>query len=277
MPNLTSISEDQLQKGQILLIVVLVMVVILTVGLSVAARSITNIDTTTESENSQQAFSAAEAGIEKALNTASGTSGTLGNGAKYNTIVGAVNGNELLLDSTPILKDNSVDLLLSAYPTYTSNYSGYYTVYWGSNGDTCTASELTNTMSALIITVISGTKANPVVTTYPVDPCNARANSNKFEIVAKQNSTVSGKTFAYKKAINVASGIVTRITPLYAPTYIAVKGCDANNANCQQLPSQGKQITSTGTANNSQRKLVITVPYPVLPDELFPFVVFSPK
>ena len=52
------------QKGQILLLVVLVMTIALTIGLSLATRTITDIRTTTEEENSQRAFSAAEAGIE---------------------------------------------------------------------------------------------------------------------------------------------------------------------------------------------------------------------
>lgn len=43
------------------------MVIALTIGLSIAARSIINLQTTTEEEISQRAFSAAEAGIERAI------------------------------------------------------------------------------------------------------------------------------------------------------------------------------------------------------------------
>ncbi len=51
------------ESGQALLIVVLVMVVVLTMGLSVASRSITNLRIATEQDNSQASFSAVEAGI----------------------------------------------------------------------------------------------------------------------------------------------------------------------------------------------------------------------
>ena len=56
-------------SGQAILLVVLVMIVGLTVGLSVVSRSIVSIKTSTEEADSQKALAAAEAGIEKALNT----------------------------------------------------------------------------------------------------------------------------------------------------------------------------------------------------------------
>lgn len=54
-------------QGQILIVILLIMVVALAIGLSVATRSLTNLRVSTQSEFSQRAFSAAEAGIEKAL------------------------------------------------------------------------------------------------------------------------------------------------------------------------------------------------------------------
>ena len=51
-----------MKQGQILILVLLVVVVILAIGLSVASRNITNLRTSTQTENSQKAFSAAEGG-----------------------------------------------------------------------------------------------------------------------------------------------------------------------------------------------------------------------
>jgi len=56
-----------LNEGQALLIVLLSMSVILSVVLSVVSRSITDISVSTYEEEALRAFSAAEAGIEKAL------------------------------------------------------------------------------------------------------------------------------------------------------------------------------------------------------------------
>jgi len=56
-----------MKSGQILIIVLLVVVVALAVGLSVASRNITNLRTSTQTEQSQRAFTAAEGGIEDVL------------------------------------------------------------------------------------------------------------------------------------------------------------------------------------------------------------------
>src|SRR4030042_5773261 len=56
-----------MKSGQILIFVLLVVVVALAVGLSVASRNITNLRTSTQTGESQRAFSAAEGGVEDML------------------------------------------------------------------------------------------------------------------------------------------------------------------------------------------------------------------
>ncbi|MBI4037893.1 hypothetical protein HY382_02515 [Candidatus Curtissbacteria bacterium] len=56
-----------MKSGQILILVLLVVVVALAVGLSVASRNLTNLRTSTQSEQSQRAFNAAEGGVEEIL------------------------------------------------------------------------------------------------------------------------------------------------------------------------------------------------------------------
>src|SRR5688572_8715237 len=65
--------ELKSEKGQILLVVVIAAVISLTVGLSAVSRTITNTKLTTDQTNSQRALSAAEAGIDELLKTASPT------------------------------------------------------------------------------------------------------------------------------------------------------------------------------------------------------------
>lgn len=55
------------RSGQTALIVLLVMVVVLTIGLSLVSHSITEVSISKDDEESMRAFSAAEAGIERAL------------------------------------------------------------------------------------------------------------------------------------------------------------------------------------------------------------------
>lgn len=78
------------QSGQILVLVLLVVVVALSVGLSVASRNITNIRTSTQTEQSQRAFSAAEGGIEDVLSRLSTIAGevAVGSAQDYKVQVG---------------------------------------------------------------------------------------------------------------------------------------------------------------------------------------------
>lgn len=268
-------TKKNFQKGQALLAVVLVMVVSLTVALSIAVKTITNIRTSSEDENSQRAFSAAEAGVEKALlqpDTASIT-GDFSNNSNYNTTKSLLSGTGILIkNGTTVLKDEPVDVWLSTYPTYASPFNGNVVISWGNSGESCTSSETTNTQSALEIIIISGTTASPTVNQYAYDPCATRiSTSNKFSTAATPGETVSGRAFAYKTAsISINSGLLMRIVPLYSATPIGIVGST-------NLPSQGTIITSVGVSDTSQRKIVSFRGFPKIPIELFPFVLFSPK
>src|SRR3989338_8894129 len=57
------------ERGQVVLILVLVMTVALAIGISVIQRSLSDVSSSSKVEQSSRAFSAAEAGIEKAIQT----------------------------------------------------------------------------------------------------------------------------------------------------------------------------------------------------------------
>lgn len=269
------------QKGQILLIIILVMTVALTIGLSVATRTITNIRTSADEENSQRAFSAAEAGIEQSLQNNNGTSGTFTNNTTYQTSISTVQGTSFLLNNgSSVLKDTPVDVWLTNYPSFTPPWNGGITIYWGSSSDNCTNSEATNSMAALELVLITGTKANPQSYNYPIDPCNARAASNNFDdtSITKPGGTVLGQNFAYRKTVDVTTGgLFLRVIPLYAPTKIAVVSCNCTGTGINPFPAQGTMITSTGSSGDTQRKITGFRENPKLPVQLFPFVIFAPK
>ena len=278
MSNIQYQISNNYQSGQVLLIVVLIMVTVLTVGLSLATRTITNLRVSQEEENSERAFSAAEAGIERSLVTRSQTSGTFSNGTTYSTSVLKLAGVELLFNNgASILKDNPVDILLTDYPNYATSWSGNITFHWGSSTDVCSSSEFGNTAAALEIIVVSGTTANPVATHYAVDPCSSRTSVNNFEYVNSSTSALGGMTFRNKKTITVNSGLLVRLIPLYAPTSLGLNGCNNIGSNCLSLPEQGSIIQSIGRSDTTQRKIVSFSGYPTLPTEIFPFVLFSPR
>ncbi len=286
------------EKGQTLLIVVLVMVVSLTIGLSVASRSITNLRTTTEEENSQRAFSAAEAGIEQVLkkNTEI-TELPLGNNTSIKKAKPTdIGGSEFLLNSGNLVsKDDGADVWFVAHNSdgtlnYTSGWQqlagdAKLTVYWGSSADVCDRDVAKNTMAGIEIIVISGSNGNPVTTRYAVDPCANRRSSNAFSTEDETGlynvpQSPPNKTFRYRKTIdirNTSKGIVVRIVPLYAASPIGVKGCSFNSSqSCNEFPSQGKRIESTGTSGGTDRKVTFLRGYPKLPSEFFGYILFSP-
>lgn len=271
------------QQGQALLLVVLVLVISMTIGLSVATRSITNVRTASEEQDSQRAFSAAEAGIERALNSSS--SGTISspiqidNAAQIKSLtVGQLSGNQILINNgTVVSRDDGVDIWLVPHkadgtPNYASVWNGNVTIYWGSSADVCSSTLSSNTMAAVEVVTLTGSDTAPASHHYFFDPCTSgtpsRASANAFD------GTVSNSNwseFRYMGTISgIANGLLLRVVPLYADTRIGVNGTTA-------LPVQGTVIESTGTSGDARRKIVTFKGYPKLPTEFFPHMLFWPQ
>ncbi len=273
-----SISK-QFQQGQILLVVILVMVVALTVGLSVVTRTITNVRTSQEEEASQQAFSAAEAGIEKiiATNQTTPQNYSFSNNLSYSANVRNVGGTSFLVNNgIDIPKDDGIDIWLTSNPNNPSNfgtpYTGNVTVYWSKGSDICSASPDTNTKAALEIVLLTGTTASNAVASHIVlDPCSARASNNNFSTASiATGGSIGGESFGHNYTITgITNGLVMRVIPVYATTKMGVVGSAS-------LPTQGQIIESTGTAGETKRKIVVYKGYPKVPVEFFPFLLFSP-
>lgn len=280
------------KDGQVLLIVVLVMIIALTVGLSIISRSITSLRTSTEEAASQKALAAAEAGVEQALKTGLDIREKqfgVGN-ITYQTGVEEVTGGNIVLNGgNPVLKDDGIDLWLSDYSTdsnnlYANPIGGNMQIVWGDPSKTDCAATGNNAPSAIEIMIIYN-KASPTIRRFAFDPCSTRRTNNNFSAPTVTGTDITysngvGQTtlsFAYRTPnINLVSGgnaIIARITPLYADAIMgALKNGGAN------FPSQGRIVTSTGTANNEGTKRTIQVfqGYPKIPTEFFPYTIFSP-
>jgi len=278
---LSSFFSEKMQQGQAFLIVVLVMVIALTVGLSVASRSVVNLRNTSEDINSQKAFSAAEAGIEQALKNGSNINTDFGsiNGAKINQVSTMQIGQNatafLMNNGYPIPQDDGVDVWLSAYATTsallftTPPWSGTLTVYWGTSNDVCDPSPTKNTMAAIEIIVITGTKTNPSLKRYATDPCaTGRRTYNSFS-VAGGSGSAAGRNFPNSYSVSIASGLIARVAPLYAAAPIGITGS-------APFPAQGQLASATGIAGSSQRKVNYYQAYESLPSEYF-YSLFAPK
>ena len=266
------LNEFKKQSGQVLLVVVLVMVVSLTLGLSIASKSITNFKTSTEEADSQKALQAAEAGIERAVqNQTAIPTGTFESSSSYTTSVSDTNLSSIILNGgNPLIRDEGIDLWLSNYPDYSTPATGSissFKIYWGTSSNTCDS--LTSPVPAIEIAVISGTKDSPVLTKYAYDPCDTRRNSNKFWATSG-SGTVSDVQFNYSATVSVTNGLIARIIPLYGNGVIGV-------SSQTPFPSQGKVIVSTGTSGTSKRVVKVFQGHPAIPGEFFPYNLFSPN
>jgi hypothetical protein len=255
------------QNGQVLLVVILVMVVSLTLGLSVASKSIVNFKNSVEEAESQKALHAAEAGIEKAIqSSAQGqVSGSFESGTFATEIKDTKLPSLLLNAGNPVKEDEGIDVWLKDYPNFTSPTGGEvtsFTVYWG--GADCES-------SALEIILLSGDKNSPAIKRYTYDPCASRRSSNNFSVPNSSSHTFDSTTLSYSTAlINIASGdgLVARIIPIYKDAVIGVIATPS-------LPSQGKIFSSVGTSGNAQRRVNVFQGFPSIPGEFF-YSIFSP-
>ncbi len=266
------LEKEKLEKGQTLLIVVLVMVISLTVGLSIASKTITNLRITTEEADSAKALSAAETGISQQLKSSTSIGDrSVQIGTAFNASLAPVSGTSFLVNAGNVIpQDEGTDVWLIAHNpggdlNFSSPWAGTLTIYWGDTSAGCDN-------AALEIVKITGTLAsNAVSARYGYDPDSARSSSNKLTFVSPASYQASGKTFCYTTDIALTNGLLVRIIPLYTNTIMAVSG------GTTALPQQGSIITSTGTSSNVVRKISVVANYYSLPSQFFTYGLFVPK
>lgn len=195
--------------GQALLIVVITMIVALTVGLSLASRTITNLKISQQNEDSQRAFQAASAGIEKYIQTATGVNtGNLTTGVSYSTNVQDVSGTTVALNNGEnIDQDRGIDVWLSNYPDY-SNGMGTdantnLTVCWATpeqiGASNCNTAQGGKTTPALEIVLLTGNPNAPTLRKYVYDACGTSrtAGAAAPTLLSMNYENEMQKVFAY--------------------------------------------------------------------------------
>ncbi|HRN96506.1 MAG TPA: hypothetical protein PLD54_03620 [Candidatus Levybacteria bacterium] len=270
------------QSGQILLIVVLSMVVALSVGLSIASRTISNLQISRQSEESQRAFQAAEAGLERAVRqvstgegtTADGFPGILDNNANFNVEIKPEGGDKFQLNGGDMIERAvGLDVWMSNYPHYTDTYSGKVRLFWGHAGQSC--GDVGNDyVPALEVLLLHGDVEDPQLYREVYDPCPRITGATTIGVVGDAGYENAG--FQYQYRADFPSGdpmpsspLIFKVIPIFNSTRIGIQGLSGD------LPSQGSVITSTGTAGETVRKIQYFQSYPQIPNELFPYAIIS--
>jgi Tfp pilus assembly protein PilX len=299
LPNVT-------QKGQALIIILLSMSVVLTVVLSVVSKSVTDISITSYEEDSSRAFSAAEAGIEQSLLKQQAVSDpALEPGVSFDTQLGSPPvGDEY--DYPEVLKSgDTATIWFASHDAYGNltcaskpcTRANRLQVCWSGTG------AINNETPAIELSIYYD-NTNPVrAVGTPNDYSNVKVMRFTFEPNLSRKST-DNNNFDFKNTgcsfgsgnykfstgnINlvtlfnpqpncVVSGnpqclLMARIKMLYNnttahPLALAISG--GNNT----LPAQGIEISSTGVAGESTRKVSVLQNYPE-PGAVFDNAVFS--
>lgn len=269
------------QKGQILLIVVITMIVALTVGLSIASRTVTELRLSRQNEESQRAFNAAEAGIDRVLQQGGEITleEQLGNNSTFAVTATEYDGSQIVLNNgEEVDQDVGADVWLSNYPDFSSQLaSGRITLYWGSDDQT-NCSETSPVRPALQVVVLQGDIASPQIVKYLYDTCAGRTQGT-LDGSTFGSQTIPGLPgYSFTNRINtpiqIANGIITKVIPLYNSTQVAVVAEDLLGQPIA-LPSQGSVVESTGVSGETIRRITYYQSYPQLPIELFPYSLIS--
>ena len=291
-----------MKSGQALVIVLLIMAVVLTIGLSIGSQTVTDIKISKREEESARAFSAAEAGIEEVLFNSSQTvtSGTVEN-ANYQTEktnFGA--GVTELAYPYKLASGDSATLFFMSHDA-NGNLScalplvcftdRFISVYWGTEGDV-TANKGRETTPALEIGIIHNQAGTHRIARGYYDPFTGASDpdtgrrSNRFAAVTDSsgNFSVGGSVFKFRQLIDLGPAgfnipnrtipgvlVMMRIKLHYNSTPQKV-GIRVNSAG--SLPSQGVEISSTGTYGQSTQKVKVFQLFPDAP-ALFDYTLYS--
>lgn len=261
------------QTGQVVVVVLLTTVVALAIGLSVVGRSINEISTSTNSENSTRAFSAAEAGIERALyNTSNvgvapnstpaipGVSFSNQANATVNSAFGLPNSNSNpTLEYPPIGKDSVAQFWLANPDDLSSAYNGHFTLYFGKQGADYSNDSDKPAVEVHVIFKNSSGEYKSVRSFY--DSSSNRSNGfskcTSFNDKVKTNKHDYDSLF-YCKVTNISAvfsgydSIMVRVRPLYSNLAhpIAIEPESGKS-----FPAQAAEFKSTGTSGNSIRTI----------------------
>jgi Tfp pilus assembly protein PilX len=298
------------QKGQVLVIFLLIIVMALAIVLSVASRTITDIRTTSTTDESNRAYFAAEAGIEEGLqrvrndptapvnftatidNVNATTVGSYYWASSFNFFVYPTD-----VEKDSVAQINLLNNINNPASDPTNSWSGNaFTIWWGSSLAT---NDPNQAIEVSLIYYDTGT-ANFGIKKYSFDVNTTRGNnfcgSSSSGLVHKVDSVTGlAKDFYYSSSIYIlaSSGqpdslaglcsaphdgqllpgqtpVMLRIRPLYNTAKPMPIGIDAVG-----LPSQGYLIVSTGnTLSGVTRKIQAAQLYNALPS-LFDYVLFT--
>jgi len=265
--------KEKLLHGQVLLITVLVLSIAVTIALSLIGRTSSDISMSRNVEESARAFSAAEAGIEQALQ------GTfIPNATVYTTGVSYQSSSKIIGGTSdgytmPSTNVGNIQSLWLVEHT-DQNTIDETQHYQGTSIDVCWAlPQGSSVIPAIEIVLYYKTAGGEyVVTRGAYDPDLGARPATNFLAVDTTDGTCGTVTGVYKKNFPIPVGItplLLRVRPFYSATTITIAPVGTS------LPTQGLEISSIGkTDSGVTRKIVVKRQWP-WPSSIFDYSLYS--
>ncbi len=262
-----------MKSGQILILVLLIVVVILAVGLSVASRNITNLRTSTQTEHSQRAFTAAEGGVEDVLSrlqdiTQSNPQVLTEAGANIPVVVGDISADVNVKASKvferPVSLGNVAQISLEGYT------GSQVQIEWAKN-DPLENNQIDGSASLEIIQ-LNGT--SPVTQTrwYFQGTAGSAPRNENIGLNLEPSTICTSASLLHCRKVDIfASPNILRVKPFWNNTTLRVSGVDGN-----ELPVQTYELSSSASTEiGATRKVEVSrSALPQLP-AIFDYVLYS--
>jgi len=285
------------EKGQALLIVLITMAIALTVVLSILSRSILDVGVSEGEKEALRAFSAAEAGLEKALIVGSSIGTTdLGTSQFSAEVSDFASGLSEFVYPIELLSgematfwfvnhDDEGEMTCSAEkPCFTG--SGMK-LCWGDQ-DTPTGSEGTPALEVSVFYLSTpGDYSTAQVARAVYDPSSSRSISNNFSVANTDGCFMDPDTLQFYASIDFSDlGIpassysrqdglqFARARMLYNSEETHPVGINVDRPAADLLPPQGLMVDSSGSAGESNRRIEVFRGFSE-PPPVFESVIFS--
>ncbi len=257
-----------MKSGQILILVLLIVVVALAVGLSVASRNIVNLRTSTQTAESQRAFTTAEGGVEDVLSRLSTLSSdpavTTAAGKDMTIPVGSLQANVNVKGSS--VYESKIELGDVGQIDLTGVVvGGYVQVDWAKGGNENPG----GVPASVEISEIYGT--NNRLSWYYPNPNNPARSETLGSNTGTHPACTPSVGYTQCVQIQVESNpVMLRIKPFWANTTVKVYGAGFD------LPVQTYDISSSASANAGvTRKVQVNrTALPMMP-AVFDYSMFS--
>lgn len=282
-------------SGQALLIVLLSLAVVLTIVLYIVSRSITDISISTKEEDSLRAFSAAEAGIERALIVGSDVSSSIGDALFSATHIDFAQGYSEVTYPLSLKSGESATFWFAGHNSDGSLGCGEESCYqgtdikfcWGNPGTSGSSAQTPAIELTFIYTTTAGSFSTARIARATLDPNSARrSSSNQFSSPDSGTCSLGGNDYQFQKSLEFSSdlGISNSTTPnilqfvrarlLYNTTTSHKVGMGVDFPGGTTLPSQGVKVESLGSFSEANRKIEVFQLHPEV-SAIFENTVFS--